>query len=47
MSMGKKREEAKKTSPQPVSWKSQLNPPSSHLPIAIADFYYRLWALFS
>ena len=30
---------------QPVSWKSQLSPPSSHLSIAIAYFFYRCTAV--
>ena len=39
MSMGKREK------PQPVSWKSQLSPPSSHLSIVIAYFFYRCTAV--
>jgi hypothetical protein len=31
----------KREKPQPASWKSQLSPPSSHLSIVIAYFFYR------
>ena len=37
----------KRENPQPVSWKSQLSAPSSHLSIVIAYFFYRLWAQLS
>ena len=39
LSMGKREK------PQPVSWKSQLSPPSSHLSIVIAYFFYRCTAV--
>jgi hypothetical protein len=35
----------KREKPQPVSWKSQLSPPSSHLSIVIAYFFYRCTAV--
>ena len=35
----------KRERPQPVSWKSQLSPPSSHLSIVIAYFFYRCTAV--